>query len=290
MKKGNVIRNIENKFDINYVIKESNFFLDNFGNKNIAADAKLEFKSSNKIVNTPIFILGLPRSGTTLIEHILGSHPQVVHFGERDYFFKNFKFLFDVFNLDNNKKIFDNLTISDYLEYGTCYRANFNLPFGKTFFTDKMPFNFFYIGLIKYALPDAKIILCKRDYRDIGLSIYKNFFAEKVNFAYSTQNIVQYISQFHKTINSWIDIYGDDIFQIDYNHLISNPKLTVSNMLDYCNLPWEETCLEFHKKKLSADTVSVMQVTRPIHDKSVDSWKSYYEFLKDFFDSLERIK
>lgn len=290
MQKGNDIRNQDVKYDIKNVIKEFNFFLDNFSNKNIVADAKLQFKNLNKKANTPIFIIGLPRSGTTLVEHILGSHSQVKHFGERNYFFKNFKFLFDVFNLDNNKKIFDNLKIANYLEYGDFYRSNFSLPAGKTFFTDKMPFNFLYIGLIKYALPDVKIILCKRDYRDIGLSLYKNFFAEDVNFAYDKKNIIQYISQFHKTINSWTDIFGDEIFQIDYNHLVADPKSMVSKMLNYCNLPWEDSCLEFHKKKLSADTVSVMQVTSPIYDKSVGSWKHYYEFLKDFFDELERIK
>ena len=290
MQKANEIRNLNNKFDINRVIKESNFFLDNFSNKNIVADAKLQFKNLNKKANTPIFILGLPRSGTTLVEHILGSHSQVKHFGERDYFFKNFKFLFDIFNLDNNKKILDNLTTSDYLEYGDFYRSNFSMPSGKSFFTDKMPFNFFYIGLIKYTLPDAKIIFCKRDYRDVGLSLYKNFFAEDLNFAYNQESIIQYITQFHKTINLWINIFGDEIFQIDYNHLIADPKLTVSKILNYCGLTWEESCLEFHKNKLSADTVSVMQVTKPIYAKSVDSWKTYYEFLKDFFDSLEKIK
>lgn len=284
----NSIKNAVHKFNINQTIQESLFFLQNFNDKSHVLKAKKLLQEPEKKI--PIFILGLPRSGTTLVEHIFGSHSEVQHFGERDFFFKNFKFLFDVYNLDNNKKIFENFSCEDYLKYGNFYKNNFYLYSGKNFFTDKMPFNYLYLGLIKYSIPNAKIILCKRDYRDVGLSIYKNFFAEDVNFAYEQHNIINYIKQYDKTINSWIDIFGEDIFQIDYNNLILNPKNNVSNMLKYCGLPWEDNCLEFYKKKLIADTVSVSQVTNPLYKNSIDNWKNYYEFLKDFFDSLESIK
>lgn len=275
-------------FDINRVIKESDFFIKNFSDTEIVS--KIEKHSPAKSKKKPIFIIGLPRSGTTLVEHILGAHPNVQHFGERNFFFKNFKFLFDIYNLDNNEKILRNLNIKNYLDYGNHYKNYFNLKKGKHCFTDKMPFNFLYVGLIKYTLPDAKIIFCKRDYRDVGLSIYKNFFAENIAFAYHKKNIIDYIQQFHKTIHFWSNIFKDDIFTINYNLLISDPKNNIKKLLDYCELPWDDSCLDFHKKKLIADTVSVLQVTNPIYDLSVDSWKNYYEFFKDFFDSLESIK
>jgi hypothetical protein len=288
IEKANDAKNKQTIFSIEKVHTESNFFLDNFNNKKKFENIKNNTNSSPKKI--PIFIIGLPRSGTTLVEHILGSHSLVQHFGERNYFSKNFKFLFDVYNLDRNKTILANLTHLDYINYGNFYKNNFNLYSNKFFFTDKMPFNYLYIGLIKYTLPDAKIILCRRDYRDVGLSIYKNFFAEDVSFAYDQNNIVSYINSYNKTINTWLEIYDSSIFQIDYNSLILDPKKNILNMLQYCDLSWEDSCLEFYKKKLIADTVSFTQVVSPIYDKSVDSWKNYYEFYKVFFDSLESIK
>lgn len=285
IEKFNHIKNKSIQFDISNVQKESDFFLKNFSNKNFVLD--IEKKNLTKSKKTPIFILGLPRSGTTLIEHILGAHSLVQHFGERNFFFKNFKFLFDVYNLDRNEKILGNLSPNHFLEYGNFYKEYFKLYSGKKYFTDKMPFNFLYIGLIKYTLPDAKIILCKRDYRDVGLSIYKNFFAEDIKFAYDKKFIIQYIKLFDETMREWIKVFDKRIFQINYDNLALDPKKYIKELLEYCELPWENSCIEFQKKKLLADTVSLHQVSNPIYDKSIGNWKNYYEFSEDFFNALE---
>ena len=283
--KANAIKDKESVFDTEKIIKESNFFINYFGKSNeLSPDKKI---NNNK---NPIFIVGLPRSGTTLIEHVLGAHPKVQHFGETSYFYKNFKFLFNIYDLDKNKNILGSYKTEDYLDYGNLYLNYFNLTTGKTHFTDKMPFNFYYLGLIKRALPNSKIIITKRDYRDTALSILKNNFAQNISFAYSENKIFNYIKNYHKTIESWKKIFDNELFEIDYENLIQNPDDNVRSLLKFINLDYDSSCLDFYKKKLSSDTVSTNQVTKNFYDSSVGSWKNFYDYSPSFFDSLKDIK
>lgn len=282
--KANQVKNDKVNFDIYRCIKETDFFLKYFNKKDVISS------DNSKYIKTPIFIVGLPRSGTTLVEHILGSHAKVKHFGETSYFFRNFKFLFNVYNLDQNDLIFEKYTSADYLSYGNLYLDFFPLLKEKTHFTDKMPFNFFYLGLIKYSLPHSKIIICRRDYRDVGLSILKNYFAEDVNFAYSEQNIIDYSINFNRTILGWKEIFKDNLFELNYEELVNNPKNKVIDLLKFCDLNYDPDCINFYKKKLTTDTVSVNQVTEGFYDNSIGAWKNFYNYCPNFFDSLNDIK
>lgn len=272
-------------FNVDKIVKESDFFINYFG--------KAEKSLSNDLLDTnkiPIFIVGLPRSGTTLVEHILGAHPLVQHFGETNYFYKNFKFLFNVYELDKNETIFSNYKTEDYLNFGRLYLSYFNLVKGKTYFTDKMPFNFYYLGLIKRVLPNSKIIITKRDYRDTAISILKNNFGLDMNFAYNEKKVFDYIKNYHRTIKSWKEILQNNLFEIDYENLINDPDNNVRSLLKFVNLDYNPLCLNFYKKKLSSDTVSTNQVTKNFYDSSVGSWKNFYDFSPNFFDSLKDIK
>jgi hypothetical protein len=281
----NKLKNSHINFDILKVKNEGDFFLKNFNRIEIKNN-----KFSNEHNKTPIFIVGLPRSGTTLVEHVLGSHNKVQHFGETINFFRNFKFLFNIYDLEKNEKLFSSYTDADYLNYGKLYLEYFPLKKNKSYFTDKMPFNFFYLGLIKRTLPQSKIIICSRDYRDVGLSIYKNDFALDVNFAYKKENIIDYIKIYNSIICEWKNMLGDNIFEINYEKLIYDPHKEVSAMLSYCELDFDQACLEFYKKKLSTDTLSASQVTNNFYDKSIKSWKNFYPYDNTFFDLLSEIK
>ena len=281
----NKLKNQHVTFDIDKIKKEGDFFLNHF--KYLETEP---VKNTHQLSKTPIFIIGLPRSGTTLVEHILGSHEVVQHFGETSYFFKNFKFLFNVYHLNENDNLLKKNTELDYLNYGKCYLDYFSLKKNKTHFTDKMPFNFFYLGLIKKTLPHAKIIFCSRDYRDVGLSIFKNDFGLDMNFAYNQQNIISYIKVFNAIIAQWKNNLGSNLFEVNYENLIKNPEKHVSTILKFCDLDYDPDCLNFYKKKLSSDTVSTNQVTSNFYDSSVENWKNFYPYDKVFFDSLSEIK
>jgi tetratricopeptide (TPR) repeat protein len=285
IEKANFLKNKNLHFSIERVKKEGDFFLENFHDAKIPVSKDLQ-----NIDKTPIFIIGLPRSGTTLVEHILGSHQRVQHFGETNYFFKNFKLFIDVYDLEKNQNILKNYTEQDYLKYGKRYMDYFSLLKNKTHFTDKMPFNFFYISLIKKTIPHSKIIFCSRDYCDIGLSIYKNDFALNLDFAYDQKNIIDYVTAFDSIMKQWKNRLGLEIHEIKYEDLIRDPETHVSSLLDFCNLEFDQDCLHFYKKQLSSDTVSTNQVTNNFYDSSIGVWKNYYPYYKSFFDSLLQFK
>ena len=285
IEKANFLKNKKLHFSIERVKKEGDFFLGNFHDAKISVSKDLQ--NTNK---TPIFIIGLPRSGTTLVEHILGAHKSVQHFGETNYFFKNFKFFIDIYNLEKNQNILKNYTEQDYLKYGKRYMDYFSLLKHKTHFTDKMPFNFFYVSLIKKTIPHSKIIFCSRDYCDIGLSIYKNDFALNLDFAYDQKNIIDYVTAFDSIMMQWKKKPGLEIHEIKYEDLIRDPETHVSSLLDFCNLEFDQDCLHFYKKQLTSDTVSTNQVTNNFYDSSIGVWKNYYPYYKSFFDSLLEFK
>jgi hypothetical protein len=148
-----------------------------------------------------------------------------------------------------------------------------------------MPFNFFYVSLIKKTIPHSKIIFCSRDYCDIGLSIYKNDFALNLDFAYDQKNIIDYVTAFDSIMKQWKNRLALEIYEIKYEDLIRDPETHVSSLLDFCNLEFDQDCLHFYKKQLTSDTVSTNQVTNNFYDSSIGVWKNYYPYYKSFFDS-----
>ena len=284
--KANLIKQKYNKFNIDTVKKEADFFLNNFSHYKISENEIL--KSTNNKV--PIFIVGMPRSGTTLIEHILAAHSKVQHFGETNYFFKNLKFFIDIYNLDKNSKILSEYSDTDYIDYGHLYKSYFKLRKNKTHFTDKMPFNFFYLGFIKKSLPNSKIILCSRDSRDIAISIYKNNFALNVPFSNCKDSIVDYLKVYYETVKKWKDILANDIYEINYEKLIEDPENQIKIMLDFCQLGYEKDSLYFYNKNLTTDTLSTNQVNKSFYKTSIKNWEKYYNQDPLFFDSLSKLK
>ena len=231
----------------------------------------------------PIFIIGMPRSGTSLVEQIISSHHKVQGLGELNFFnnVANKEFL--------EKNIFNHHDLNiENIKFVTkkfnSILKNFNIETEK--FTDKTLLNFYWVGLIKLCYPNAKIIHCTRNPKDNLLSIYKNLFDHEGGWCYNEENLVQYYKIYNKIINYWKTKIPNFISDIKYEDLINEPKLHIKNLLKYCDLEWDDNCLEFYKNKNSIKTLSVKQARNQIYKSSVDSFKNYKNISKDLFKSL----
>lgn len=237
---------------------------------------------------TPIFILGMPRSGTTLIEQILASHPDVYGAGElldlKQVISAEFGEIGDA-SFPGNVNQADNGLLSD---IGQNYiNAIRNRSNSSRFITDKMPNNFQLIGMIKLILPNAKIIHCCRDPLDTCWSIYKNLFTSHGNYyAYDLGELGRYYSLYLELMDHWRRIMPEFIFDIHYENLVANQEPHTRELLDYCDLEWNDACLGFHKTNRPVFTASAAQVRQPINKDSIQSWKNYEKWLGPLFEAI----
>ena len=227
----------------------------------------------------PIFVLGMPRSGSTLVDQIISSHSKVDGTQELPNIIKI------AAELNNDKKNsypevlkeLDDLKISklgkDYISETTWARDN------APFFIDKMPNNFIHIGLIKTILPNAKIIDTRRDPMDTCFSCFKQFFARGQLFTYSMEDLGNYYTDYIRAMNHWHKVYGKDIFTVHYDDVINKTEETIRELIDYCNLPFEQECLEFYKSSRPVKTPSAEQVRQPIYKSGLNYWKNYEKHL-----------
>lgn len=240
-----------------------------------------------------IFITGMPRSGTTLVEQIISSHSKVVSGGELVYLPKIVKqglTQIDNENFLNSFKteIENNLDLisSFYLE-----QTSFLHNSKKEFLTDKLPSNFLYIGLIKSIFSNCKIIHCYRNPMDNCFSIYKNHFTDdSLSFAYDQKELAEYYAKYQELMKHWKNLFPNQIYDICYEQLIENKEQETRRLLDYCGLDWDENCLEHHKNKSKVKTLSTSQARQPVYRSSIEIWKSHKEILGDLYNTLEKLK
>ena len=243
-----------------------------FFNKNIN---KLNFDVGNK-TKDPIFILGLPRAGSTLIEQILSSHSLIEGTQEHHNIMTIGRKIRSINNTDNYTDSLFDLNDEDILKYGNKYiNETMWSRKEKNFFIDKMPNNFPYIGLIKMILPNAKIIDARRNPLDGCFSCFKQFFAKGQHFTYDLDDIARYYKDYEKIMLFWNTIFPDSIYKIVYEDVIENPKSEVKKLLNYLELDFEESCMDFYKSKRPVKTASSEQVRQPIYKSGVNYWKNY---------------
>jgi len=240
-----------------------------------------KFKNTGYSDSSPIFIVGMPRSGTTLIEQILSSHSNVFGADEvniipeliRKYFGENNinLFLQSIFDFDKG----------ELKKMGEEYISRINEISNKNIrTTDKLPVNFTSIGLIKLILPNAKIVHPFRNPKDNILSIFKNYFpAGKIQYAYTLDEIVKYYNLYFDLMKCWNKLLPKFIFNIKYENLISNTKNEIVKLLDFCELNWEDDCLNFYKNTRAIKTASDIQARSKIFNSSIDYWKNYKKYL-----------
>ena len=254
-----------------------------------------ERPDKKSVHQTPLFIVGMPRSGTTLVEQIIASHSRVIGGGE-------LSFLHDVItgqgssdvsisSLSLNNEGYPvgavSLSDEDLVKIGQTYLdlAMKRLKATDTF-TDKMPRNFFFIGLIKLALPQAKIIHCKRSPLDTCLSCYSIHFPYGQEFSNDLTDLGQYYQEYDRLMVHWKKVLGDDILDVSYEHLVEDPKLGTEKLLAFCDLAWEDGCLEFHNTARQVTTASAAQVRQPIYKTAVKRWQRYANYLQPLIDAL----
>ena len=243
-----------------------------FFNKNIN---KLNFDVGNK-TKDPIFILGLPRAGSTLIEQILSSHSLIEGTQEHHNIMTIGRKIRSINNTDNYTDSLFDLKDEDILEYGNKYiNETMWSRKEKNFFIDKMPNNFPYIGLIKMILPNAKIIDARRNPLDGCFSCFKQFFAKGQHFTYDLDDIARYYKDYERIMLFWNTIFPDSIYKIVYEDVIENPESEVKKLLNYLELDFEESCMDFYKSKRPVKTASSEQVRQPIYKSGVNYWKNY---------------
>ncbi|MCB1530510.1 MAG: sulfotransferase [Alphaproteobacteria bacterium] len=239
-----------------------------------------ENKNSQSYDVTPVFIVGMPRSGTSLTEQILASHTDVHGAGELDLMWKIFTQTLGLVS-DKYQKSFALLTPKKIENAANSYISSLQkLSPSASFITDKMPMNFRYIGLIKSMFPKAKIIHCIRDPRDTCLSIYKCRFMGGHPFAYDQKNLAEVYKLYTEMMAYWHSILPGEILDFRYEDLIEDQKTGTKRLLDYCGLDWQDTCLDFHKTKRTVNTASVFQVKEPLYKTGAGYWKNYEQYLE----------
>ena len=236
----------------------------------------------------PIFICGMPRSGTTLVEQIIASHNEVFGAGELVYLQKIIKK-----NLIFEKKFSQEKLNEEFNSQGNFINKeyfkmiNFH-NFKEKYFTDKAPPNFRWLGVIKIFFPNSKIIYCKRNPKDNCLSIYKNFFlSEDMLWVFDQTDIANYYNLHLNLMDFWESKIKDFIYEIEYEKLVSNKEDEIKKLIKFCGLKWDPMCLNHHKNnKTPIKTVSISQARKPVYNSSVNSNENYENYLKEMFGLL----
>lgn len=236
----------------------------------------------------PIFVLGMPRSGTTLVETILASHPEVHGAGElRD--------LLSIANLPHQVEggpayplSMQGITGEDLTRMGARYVNVLRAHSSEArHVTDKMPANFLALGLIHLMLPNAKIVHVRRNAADTCLSGFQHLFNNSLFHTYNLEELGRYYVGYAKLMDHWRSVLPENAFyEIQYEELVADREAQTRALIEYCGLAWDDACLEHHKTERSVKTASVTQVRQPVYKSSVERWRHYEQFLQPLFDAL----
>ena len=237
----------------------------------------------------PIFIVGLPRSGSTLLEQILSSHSKVDGTHElrdlaltirsnREMSGRGAQYPKSVANIDQDG--FKCLG-SEYIERTLRHRG------GRPFFTDKNPNNHVHVGLLHLILPNAKIINARRHPLDSCLGSYKQLFAEGQSFSYDLVELGEHFLQYQRLMDHWHEVLPGKVLDVHYEEVVADLEGQVRRILEYCELDWEESCLRFHETSRSVKTASSEQVRQPIYSSAVNTWRHYEQHLGALIEVLE---
>lgn len=231
----------------------------------------------------PIFIVGLPRAGSTLIEQILATHSQIEGTSELPNILALARKLNGRYKSDSAYPgNLANFSIAELTQFGTEYISDTQIHRTKQtpFFIDKMPNNFRHLGLIKKILPNAKIIDARREPVACCFSGYKQLFAEGQEFSYQLSDISQYYDDYVHLMDHWEQCFGENILRIQHEELVADLEGQVRRLLDFIGVEFEPACLDFHKTKRNVKTPSAEQVRQPINPNAQHQWKKFAPFIE----------
>ncbi|MFT7688003.1 MAG: tetratricopeptide (TPR) repeat protein [Candidatus Azotimanducaceae bacterium] len=242
-----------------------------------------ECKGSGSTSDKPVFVVGMPRSGSTLVEQILASHSKVFGAGE----------LNDIKSIARGAAdlVSGTARYPDYLPFlsakhfksiADAYLERIDSFSGGSYerVVDKHPLNFKFIGLILAMFPNAKIIHTRRNALDTCLSCYFQNFSRGQDYSFDLTNLASFYRHYRRFMSHWGSVFGDRVYHVDYEKLLSNQEEETRLLLSYCQLEFEEGCLKFHESKRDVKTASFLQVRKPIYQSSVGRWKNYELNLK----------
>ena len=249
-------------------------------------------KNLNKenLSKIPIFIVGMPRSGSTLIDQILSSHSNVYSLGEVEFFSNSVNEVINENNIENFCKKINSDFSSSYAEKISKLYFNKTKVFemkNKNYLTDKMLINFKLLPLIKLSFPNCKIIHSYRDAKDNCLSILKtNFQQSFLPWAYDQNELVEFYKMYKEVMNTYCKIFEGEILNVKYEDLVLDPNNNINKILNFCDLPFEENCINFFNNTKEVKTASALQVRNKIYKSSLGQWKIYESCFPDLFEKL----
>lgn len=230
----------------------------------------------------PIFIVGMPRSGTTLLDRILGNHSQVASPGELPDFPNQLRWTSDMYGADPGTGVVDAMLLGrlrnafDYRLLGERYLQQSRWrACGKPFFVDKLPANFVMAGLIHRALPGARILAMRRDPMDVCYSNWKAYFGDSYAYSYGMATLSAHYGEYEKVMSHWRTGMPDAMLEVDYSELVENPEAVTARVMDFCGLPYEAECADITRNLKPVSTLSSPQVREKIHHRSLGDWRRY---------------
>jgi len=237
---------------------------------------------------TPIFIVGMPRSGTTLLERVLGSHSMVASAGELTDLPRQLRWVADRHGqamLD--EPLLDDMTSFDFALLGRRYLEQSQWRAGgKAFYIDKLPPNFMLVGCIRRALPHARVVHMMRDPMDVCFSNYRAMFGDAYAYSYDLQSLAHHHGQYHRLMQHWRDAAPGFVIDVSYTDLVLDTERTCRELLAACGLPFEPECLDHTRNQSSVSTLSSAQVRQPIHSRGLNEWEKYGPQLQEFRSML----
>ncbi len=234
----------------------------------------------------PIFIIGMPRSGTTLLDRILGNHSEVTSAGELDDFALQLRWA------ANHRSTLDEVVLQrlatiDYAELGGRYLAQSQWRArGRRFYTDKLPRNWMVAGLIRRALPQARILHLVRDPMDVCFSNFRVMFAEAFAHIYDLDALAAHYLQYRHVLAHWHAAMPGQILDVPYDELVRDPENMTRKVLQFCGLEWEPGCIDLTRNTRAVATLSAAQVRDRIHTRAFEEWRPYERHLTGLKEGL----
>ena len=276
LKEGNALR----KKGLSYDIKKDQTIFANLKKSDLSIPQNTVVSIKKPSDVTPIFILGMPRSGTTLVEQIVSSHSKVTGAGELE-FVKQFglKMAFGTQKINERNLLnFREQYLNSLIQLGE----------GNLYITDKMPENFQFIGLICRAFPETKIIHVKRDPAATCWSNFKHYFpASGLGYCYDLDDVVRYYQMYEDLMDFWNERYPDRIYRLDYDELTLDQEYETKRLISHLGLDWQEACLSPQKNKRAVKTASNQQVRQKVYKGSSQQWRKFEPYLDGAFDGLD---
>jgi hypothetical protein len=267
--------------------EELNYSLDN--SQNLISTVKKMFSSTLSLsyepsTIQPVFIVGMLRSGTSLVEQIIASHHAVYGAGELNTLADLIEPILRDHLAKDEYKLSEKTFLSIRQQYLEAL-SGFNVA--ENVITDKMPLNCQYIGFILSAFPEAKIVHMKRDARATCWSIYKHYFRSAGNgWAYNLDDLAGFYGIYSNIMDFWHQTFPDKIYDLCYEDLTTNQEEETRKLLEYCELGWDENCLNFHTSRRAVKTASALQVRQKMYQGSSEAWKKYEAYLEPLIKAL----